>query len=262
MKKFKFLYPILFSLVLTACISQNAVSGRNSFNVISPEEEITMGNEAYQQVLSEATVSTDAKDNARLQKVCSRLIATVGNDIPNAEWEFKIFISDEINAFALPGGKVVIYSSLFNMLNDDELAYVLGHEIAHVTCRHGSERVSQQLALQVGAAAIAAALQKGSPQNTNILLAAYGLGTQVGIALPFSRKQELEADKFGSYYSARSGYDPRAGITTLQKFQQMSEGRAEIPEFLRTHPLDKNRIAALETEMPNLLAEYETHKAR
>lgn len=251
----KIISVLSFLFILFSCTT-NKVAGRESFNVISVEEEIKMGNDAYREILAQEKISTNPKDIQRLKAVSTRLIAVVGPDIPEAQWEFNAIESDQINAFALPGGKVAIYTSLLRKLNDDELAYVLGHEIAHVTCHHGSERMSQQLLVQLGAAAASVLLKGKSEKTANVFLSAYGLGAQVGVLLPFSRKNELEADKIGTRYAARSGYNPKASITTLKKFEQLFGKQQQVPEFLSTHPLDDSRIEALEKNMPEFDEAY------
>lgn len=249
MVKKDFFAVLTFSLLFTACISMhNDVADRSTFNVISTEQEIEMGNEAYQEILAKETVSKNQVDIARVDAVSKRLIQAVGDDIQQADWKFTVIESDQINAFALPGGKVAIYTSLLHIINDHELAYVLGHEIAHVTCHHGSERMSQQLLIQLGAVAIQTAAGKKSPEKTNAFLAAYGIGAQVGISLPFSRKNEYEADRIGLRYAVRAGYNAEGAISTLRKFEEMNNSAA-MPEFLSTHPLDTARIAALEKEI-------------
>lgn len=239
---------VLLAMTLVSCTT-NSLAGRSSFNMISEQEELAMGEDAYRQVLAEEKLSTNKKDIARLQSVSARLIEVASPDMPNAAWEFNVLESNVINAFAVPGGKVAIYSALLHLLNDDEVAYVLGHEIAHVTLHHGSERMSQQMLVNVGSALVSVFLGNKDEKTSSIFLAAYGLGSQVGILLPFSRKNELEADKFGTMYAAKAGYNPEASITTLQKFKEMSKGQQQEPEFLSTHPLDDSRIRALQQNM-------------
>ncbi|MEL3907943.1 MAG: M48 family metallopeptidase [Treponemataceae bacterium] len=254
-KRFLFV-PLFASFLLTGCFStRNELAGRGSFNVISVEEEVKMGSEAYDKILAEETLSKDPKYLEQVKRVSARLVAAVGNDMPQAEWAFNVIESEEINAFALPGGKVAIYTALLEMLDDDELAFVLGHEIAHVTLRHGSERMSKQMLVQIGGAAIQILLKGKSEQTTKAFLSAYGVGSQVGILLPYSRENEYEADRFGVKYAAKAGYQPEATLKTLRKFQSLNQG-AKKPEFLSTHPLDENRIQKVE----ELIQEMEVAK--
>lgn len=255
----KFLASLFFSFLVFSCTT-NKVAGRSSFNIISAEQEVKMGEEAYRQILSEQKLSKNPNYITRLKKVSDRLVKVVSPDIPNAQWEFNVIESDEVNAFALPGGKVAIYTGLLKILNDDELAYVIGHEVSHVALRHGSERISQQIALQMGAEVASVLLKNKSKKNSDIFLLAFGLGSQIGITLPYSRKNEYEADKFGALYAAKAGYDPEAAITTLQKFQELSGGKQPL-EFLSTHPINTSRIKALKKDMETFKAEYYKSKS-
>lgn len=222
-----------------------------------------MGLTAFEQIKQEEKISTDAKLNARIREIGRRIAASVGRDIPNAQWEFVVFDSPTVNAFALPGGKVGIYTGLINLAaSDDEIAIVMGHEIAHVTSRHGAERTSQNYAIAgVGVlAAIGMEVKDVDPAKRNMALAAYGLGSQVGVALPFSRLHESEADAVGLRFAAGAGYDPRAGASFWKKMS--AQGGAKPPEFLSTHPSDATRIANLEKLAPQYMALYEQAKAR
>ena len=245
-----FTVALIFSLLFTACISfRNEVADRGSFNVISQAQEVEMGSEAYKEVLAKSTVSKNPTDLARVEAVSKRLIKVIGDDMPQADWQFTVIESKDINAFALPGGKVAIYTGLLHIINDDELAYVLGHEIAHVTCHHGSERLSQQLLIQLGAVALQSVLKTKSPKTTNAFLAAYGIGTQVGVsAFLFELRLEVKAK---CRYAVRAGYKAEAAITTLQKFEAL-KGGAGVPELFSTHPNDSSRIEALEKEIAEL----------
>jgi predicted Zn-dependent protease len=163
-----------------------------------------------------------------------------------------------VNAFALPGGKVGVYTGLLNLAaSDDELAVVIGHEIAHVTARHGAERMTWEQGIQmVGGAVGVAADNKLSPQSSNLVKLAYGAGTQLAAVLPHSRFQESEADKIGLRYAAKAGYDPRAALTFWTKMNQQANAPAG-PVFLRTHPTSEDRIAKLQAEMPAVLPLFE-----
>lgn len=236
--------------------STNIHTGRTSFNLISEQEEIELGEAAFEEVKSQSTISTNPVYNARLGIVATRLIAAVGDEMPQAQWEFVVIEEDTINAFALPGGKIAVYTGLMGIINDDELAYVLGHEIAHVTLRHGTERMSEALALQT----VASLLTGDQSENTSTLfLAAFGLGSQIGVLLPHSRRNELEADKVGLLYSSRAGYNPEGALSMLNTFQQMSQGSV-IPEFLSTHPVEESRIAQIQELMPEMKAVYQQNK--
>lgn len=247
---------------LTGCTTVNE-TGRSQLMLVSPTQEAQMGLSAFQQIKSEEKISTDAAVNERIQRIGKRIATSVGREIPNAQWEFVVFDSPTVNAFALPGGKVGVYTGLIKLAaSDDEIAIVMGHEIAHVTSRHGAERTSQNYAVAgVGLiAAVGMEMKDVDPAKRNLALAAYGLGSQVGFALPFSRLHETEADTVGLRFAAGAGYDPRAGASFWKKMAK--QGGEKPPEFLSTHPSDSTRIANLEKLAPQYLALYEQSKAR
>ncbi|HLP25080.1 MAG TPA: M48 family metallopeptidase [Acidobacteriota bacterium] len=196
-----------------------------------------------------------------MTRVGQRIASAVGRDLPSAQWEFVVFDSPEVNAFALPGGKVGVYTGLLNLAaSDDELAVVIGHEIAHVTARHGAERMTWEQGIQmVGGVVGATAESKLSPQSSNLVKLVYGAGTQLAAVLPHSRFQESEADKIGLRYAAKAGYDPRAALTFWAKMNQQSDAPAG-PALLRTHPTSEDRIAKLEAEMPAVLPLFEASR--
>jgi metalloendopeptidase OMA1, mitochondrial len=238
-------------------------TGRSQLMLVSPAQEAQMGLSSFEQIKKEEKISTDQAANARIQRIGKRIAAAVGRDIPNAQWEFVVFDSPTVNAFALPGGKVGVYTGLIKLAaSDDEIAIVMGHEVAHVTSRHGAERVSQNYAVAgVGlAAAIGMEMKDVDPAKRNIALAAYGLGSQVGLALPFSRLHETEADEVGLRFAAGAGYDPRAGASFWKKMA--AKGGTKPPELLSTHPSDSTRIANLEKLAPRYLGLYEQSKLR
>lgn len=219
-----------------------------------------MGLSAFQEIKAQTPVSRDREANARLQTVGAR-IARVAK-LPNASWEFVLFDEpDQPNAFALPGGKVGVYTGILPITKDDAgLATVIGHEVAHAAARHSAERMSQGVAVQAGSSLLSAALGAGGYGGISRELAmqAYGLGAQVGVLLPYSRTQELEADRIGLLYMARAGYDPREAIAFWKRFQAYNNAKGGgSVEFLSTHPLDNRRITQLEADLPKALAEYQ-----
>jgi predicted Zn-dependent protease len=205
----------------------------------------------------ETPLSTDPELNARLERVGRRIAEVAAYDLPDAEWEFVVFDDPEqINAFAMPGGKVAVYTGLFKVAKTDaDLAVVVGHEIAHVVARHGSERVTQQLLATSGTLAVAAGTQNMDSDKRRIILAGVGLGTTVGILLPYSRLHESEADAIGILYVAEAGYDPRVAIDFWQAMSAEKSGGP--PELLSTHPTDKTRVRRLREMMPEALAIYQ-----
>jgi predicted Zn-dependent protease len=181
------------------------------------------------------------------------------NDMPGAKWEFVVFESAEANAFCLPGGKVGIFTGILPVTKTEAgLATVMGHEVAHAVAHHGAERMSRQMVMAGGQELVGATLAATSPQWQSAALVAFGLGTQVGIELPFDRKQESEADHMGLIYMARAGYDPKEAVAFWQRFSDYNEqrGGSSTPAFLRTHPVDEVRIRRLQELMPQAEAEF------
>jgi predicted Zn-dependent protease len=157
----------------------------------------------------------------------------------------------------MPGGKIVVYTGLLPITqNEAALAVVVGHEVTHAVAKHGNERLSQGMLQQLGGVALSAALSTQPTETQNLLMAAYGAGSTVGILLPFSRNQEFEADKFGLYYTAMAGYNPQEAIPLWQRMEAASQSSARPPEFLSTHPAEGNRIKRLQDNMPQALKYY------
>jgi predicted Zn-dependent protease len=242
-------------LSLGSGCTTNPETGRSQLNLVSAEQEMQLGLQSFQQMKTEVPVSKDPAANALVQKVGKR-IAAVAN-LPGAQWEFVVFDSPEANAFCLPGGKVGVYSGLLPITKDEAgLATVIGHEVAHASLRHGAERLSQSMLLQTGGQVVSAASGGATPVTQAAVNTVYGLGAQVGYALPHSRFQESEADRIGLRYMARAGYNPEAAIDFWRRFSAHNETRGGgTPWFLRTHPLDEKRIGDLEKWMPEAKAE-------
>ncbi|BET67049.1 M48 family metallopeptidase [Opitutales bacterium ASA1] len=233
-------------------------TGRQGFSLISPSQEVQLGAAAFTDLKQSRTVSTDPQLTATVERVGRRIAKTVGDDLPGAEWEFVVFDDDNPNAFALPGGKVGVHTGLLKIAkNDHQLAVVVGHEIAHVTARHGAERMSQQLVIAGLGVGLDAALRDKPAETRNLALLAYGAGATVGATLPFSRRGESEADEIGLIYSAKSGYDPREAIVFWTAMKEASADANKPPEWLSTHPSDDTRIKRLHELMPKMLELYE-----
>lgn len=248
------------ALVLVAC-STVPVTGRQQVNIYSQGEEAQLGLSSFTQMKKEQKISTDAAATAMLVRVGKRIAAVAGPDMPNAQWEFVLFDSKEANAFCLPGGKVGVYTGILPITKDEDgLAVVLGHEVAHAVARHGGERMTQAAGLQLGGQLLGSyASAKGvSAQNLQLLDTAYGLGSQVGVALPHSRSQESEADRIGLTYMARAGYRPEAAVDFWKRFAEFTakSGGAGTPWFLRTHPLDETRIQQIQQWLPEARAQF------
>ena len=238
------------AVALAACESA-PVTGRNQLILLPESQDASMGLQAYQQIKQEERVSRDPGANRRVEEIGRRIAAVSGQ--PDWDWQFTVFENDEPNAFALPGGKVGVYTGLFKVAkNDDQLAAVLAHEIGHAIARHGAERMSQGMLTQLGAAALGAAT---SPAYAQLAAQAATLG----IILPYSRTQESEADEIGLMLMAKAGYDPREAIKLWQNFEALGGGRP--PEFLSTHPAEGTRIARLKELMPEALEVYEESRS-
>ncbi len=233
-------------------------TGRKSF--ILPVDDVAQGSAAFADLKSKEKISNDPVDNERVRRVGTRIAQAVGDALPGAQWEFVVFDApDTVNAFALPGGKVGVYTGLLRLAQtDDELAIVMGHEIGHVTARHGAERISEAM-LAAGGGLLIDATTRDS-RNHDLFLAGYGLFAGGGM-LKFSRLHESEADHIGVRYAAKAGYDPGAAITFWQKMEKESKG-SHVPAFLSTHPTHERRIADLQGWMPEVMPLYESAKVR
>lgn len=262
---------LAITLAFAGCYT-NPVTGRKSLVLLSQGEEVTLGAQSFQDIRQKEKVSSDAGHNARVTRIGQRIAQAVGNELPDAKWEFVVFESNDLNAFALPGGKVGVYTGLLKLAESDaELATVMGHEIGHVIARHGAERMSEAMVIggvgALGSAAVEAKTQ--DPQTKQLFELAYGGLTTVGRVLPHSRSNESEADRMGAIYAARAGYDPRAAITFWQKMMAQKQaaekaggGSDKIAALFSTHPADQKRIADLQTLMPTVVPIYEQNKGR
>ncbi|HEX2855392.1 MAG TPA: M48 family metallopeptidase [Opitutaceae bacterium] len=265
----KHLAPAFFVAALVAfsgCYT-NPVTGRQSLVLVSEGQELALGQESFAEVKKTEKISDDPAANARVQRVGTRIAQAVGDQLPNAKWEFVVFESKDANAFALPGGKVGVYSGLLKLAESDaELATVMGHEIGHVIARHGAERMSEQMVIAgVGAVGAAVVDNKYDAQTRNLFLLGYGGATTLGRILPHSRNNESEADRMGAVFAAKAGYDPRAAISFWEKMQQQKQetkNGVKMPNLLSTHPSDENRIKALQALMPEVVPVYEANRAR
>jgi len=241
----------LLALVVAAFAACETVpvTGRSQVNLLSEAEESKLGAEAYQQILAKSKVSADPVPNDLVRRVGSRITAVAGGGY---QWEYRVIEDAQVNAFALPGGKIAVYTGILPITRDEAgLAAVLGHEVAHVTARHSGERMSQQIAAQMGLGVLGSILG-ASPQSTE------SLGSVVvgGLLLPFGRRQESEADHIGLIYMAKAGYDPRAARDLWVRMAEASKGRSRPPEFLSTHPSEETRIRQIEGWLPEALKHY------
>jgi predicted Zn-dependent protease len=253
---------ILLAVVSWSGCSTVPVTGRSQLTLLSPSEEVQLGLTSFEQLKKETPISKDAVANALVQKVGKRIAVVAGPDMPNAQWEFVVFDSQDANAFCLPGGKVGVYTGILPITKDEAgLATVIGHEVAHAVARHGGERVSEAMVIQGVGNLLGAGLSKTDPAWQAVGATAYGVTTTVGRQLPHSRKQESEADQIGLIYMARAGYDPEAAVQFWQRFAEFNQQQGgSTPAFLRTHPTDETRIRQLKEWMPEAKAQYQPAK--
>ncbi len=261
------------SIVLIACIititacSRNAVTGRNQLKLMSDTEVQTMAASEYQQFLTANKVvsASVSKDAEMVRRVGARLTAAITsyytaqgkpNVLDGYKWEYNLVDSKDVNAWCMPGGKIVVYTGLLPITqNEAALAVVMGHEITHALAQHGNERMSMGLVQQLGGVALSVALANKPAETQNMFMSAYGVGSNVGVMLPFSRKDEFEADKFGLNFAAMAGYNPQEAIPLWERMEKAGGGN-KPPEFLSTHPAEGNRIERLKQQMPEALSFY------
>ena len=254
--------PLLAALATaTGC---NTVSGtnRSQLNVLSQADERQLGDEAYQEALSEKGVKkvTSGPDYDRVQRVADRIEDAAGRlhakAVRGFEWQWTVVNDDNtVNAWALPGGKSAVYTGMLRMAkSDDELAVVMGHEASHAIARHAGERISSNMVIQGALQGTAIALGDMSPAAQQATMAALGLGSNVGVLLPWSRMQESEADELGLLIAADAGYDPR---TAIDLWTRMASQSGAPPEFLSTHPSENTRVKRLQKLMPKAMKLYQ-----
>jgi predicted Zn-dependent protease len=260
---------VFCSIVLAVVLVFNAcdtvpISGRKQLRLISEREMIGMSFQAYDEFLDTSKVLPDThKDVIVVRRVGNRIkdavvkfLADNGQSkrIEGFEWEFNVVNDNTVNAWCMPGGKVVVYTGILPVTKDEKsLAVVMGHEIAHAVARHGNERMSQGLAVQLGGLALSVALSEQRAETQNLFLQSYGMGSTLGI-LAYSRNHESEADKLGLVFMAMAGYDPQSSIGFWQRMSEM--GGQAPPQLLSTHPSDETRIADLQAFMPEAMKYY------
>lgn len=254
----------LLFLVLIACQTV-PITGRQQVTLVPSSTVFAMSFDAYSDFLKKHKVIKDTKEaqmvkrvGANIQKAVENYFASQGmsDKLKDYKWEFNLVEDNQINAWCMAGGKVVVYTGLFNVVTDEtSLAVVMGHEIAHAIAGHGEERLSHGLLVEVGGVALATALSQKPTQTKNLFLMAYGAGTTLGFVLPYSRLHEEEADRLGLIFMAMAGYDPQKALEFWQKMAEQKRGRS-TPEFLSTHPSDATRIAKIQYYLPEAMQYY------
>lgn len=261
----RFLSFFAATALLVAC-SKNPITGRNQLALLNESELQNMAAQEYQTFLSQSRVvsANSSRDAEMVRRVGNRLVSAINqyyaqqgltNELANYKWEFNLVADNQINAWAMPGGKTVVYTGLLPVTqNEAALAVVMGHEIAHSLAKHGNERMSQVMVAQ-GLGAVGSVLTAGNEKVSNIFNNVYGPAAQVGVLLPNSRSQELEADKYGLIFTAMAGYNPQEAIPLWERMEQAGGGN-KPPEFLSTHPAEQTRINRLRQFMPTALKYY------
>lgn len=265
MKNKLFIFLAL-SVLIIACTT-NAITGRSQLSLVSEEALQQEAVGQYRSFLSENKVvsSNNSRDAEMVKRVGSRIANAItryykekgiANNLAGYKWEFNLVDNKEVNAWCMPGGKVVVYTGLLNVTkNEAALAIVLGHEITHAVANHGQERMSQALAAQ-GIGVLGDVFTSGDQNANQIFNAVFAPGAQVGVLLPNSRKQELEADHYGLIFAAMAGYNPREAIPFWQRMAAMKNGQQQQPEILSSHPIDEKRIRELNKHMNEALKHY------
>ncbi len=242
------------ALLLCGCAT-TPITGRSQLMLVSAEQETALGVEAYHQVLRKEPVTHDPGYAEPVERVARRLEAAANR--PDLRWEVNVIKDDKtVNAFALPGGKIGVYTGIFPVAQTEAgLAIIMGHELGHVIARHGGERISQQMGAQLLGTALAVGFQASPYANT--IMAAYGLTAQVGVLLPYSRLQESEADRIGLVLAAKAGYEPQTAVGVWQRMAKLSGRRS--PAFLSTHPTPQSRIEDIKKFLPQAMAQFQPH---
>ncbi len=266
MKSYRIFWIFIVGMLIITSCSTVPITGRRQLNFVPDTLIHSMSLQAYNEFLQENQVSDNQADKQQVQRVGQKIQTAVEKycrensiSLEGYQWEFTLIESPEINAWAMPGGKVVVYSGLLSVAKTDAgLATVVGHEIAHVIAEHGSERMSQQLVRDMGGKAMERVLEEEPEKTRTLFKLAYGLGTEVGVLLRYSRIHETEADRMGLIFMAMAGYDPEEAIQFWQRMSKAKGGKGgATPEFLSTHPHDQTRIENLREFLPEAQFYYQ-----
>jgi len=252
---------------IIAC-STNPLTKKSQLTLLPESELQAMGAQQYQTFLNSNRVISPSnnRDAEMVRRVGQRITRAVGEyyaqngiteKLNGFNWDYNLVDDKAVNAWCMPGGKIVVYTGLLPISqNEAALAVVVGHEVSHALLQHGNQRMSQGLLQELGGVALSVAVANKPAETQNLFLAAYGAGTTVGVMLPFSRKQELEADRFGLIWTAMAGYNPQEAIPLWERMEKASQGGQKPPEFLSTHPSEGTRIDELQKYMPEAMKYY------
>ncbi len=264
--KNKFILILLLAVsVFTNSCSTVPVTGRNQLSIIPASQLMSMSFQQYDQFLTENKVLKNTSQSVQIKRIGAKIQGAVekyfketnmSDHLDGYSWEFNLVESEQVNAWCMPGGKVVFYTGILPICKDDAgIATVMGHEIAHAIAEHGGERMSQSLILQLGGMGLQAALQNEPALTQQLAMTAFGIGSQVGVMLPFSRLHESEADHMGLIFMAMAGYNPNESVSFWQRMAAQKGGDTP-PEFLSTHPSDQTRINDLKKLIPEAMQYY------
>lgn len=268
MKKIKILLSVILTILIVSACSTVAVTGRKQLLLVSDSEVMSLSNQSFKEYMASAKPSTNAVQTAMVVRVGQRIANAVetylkangmASEVQNYAWEFHLVQSKDANAFCMPGGKIVVYEGLLPYTQtEDALAIVLGHEVAHAVAKHSAERMSHQLLANYGAQALGVLMSTKSAATQQIAQQVYGLGANYGVMLPYSRKNESEADRMGLIFAAMAGYNPEVASSF---WSRMAAAGSAVPEFFSDHPSDATRIAQIKKEMPEALKYYKGKSA-
>lgn len=245
---------LVLALFIQACAT--SPTGRGQVILYSDAQLAEMGQQAFAGMKQELAISDKRMSNSMVQCIANELLRFVDDSVFSGDWEVVVFDDNQVNAFALPGGKIGVYTGLLGVAeNQHQVAAVVGHEIGHVIARHGNERMSNSALINMGQQAVGQILVANEVASTPAIMQALGLGSQLG-SLKYSRVHESEADKIGLELMARAGFDPTQSINLWQNMSKLGDGNRP-PEFLSTHPTPDTRIDALKADMPNALKIYQ-----
>ena len=263
MKKIVCLFSIVIFLIVESCAT-NPFTGKKTLSLVSNDQLFPMAFQQYGQFLTENKVVIGTADAKRVEKVGMKIKAAAERwltangqaaVLQGYQWEYKLVDNKEVNAWCMPGGKIVFYTGILPITNDEAtMAAVMGHEVAHALASHGAQRMSAGMLQQAGAVAVTVGTQNQTPERQAMWNQAFGIGSQVGVMLPFSRDHESEADMIGLTLMAVAGYDPKNAVVVWERMSAKSGGQSP-PEFMSTHPSNETRIAKITSQIPSAKAE-------
>lgn len=254
MSKIKLITLFCLTFFIVSCAK--SPTGRNQFKLFPSGQMNEMGRQAFDSIKKESKSSKETTQHSYVNCVAKHIAAQVPKQVFDGEWEVVVFDDDQINAFALPGGKIGVYTGLLKVAeNQHQLAAVIGHEVGHVIAEHGNERMSSGTLINLGMQVTNQILNTNQVGNSKEIMSAIGLGLQVGVQLPFSRTHESEADIIGLDLMAKAGFKPHESVELWKNMDKASKGQRQL-EFLSTHPAPTTRITQLQQEIPQVMPYY------